>query len=279
MSLTAFLKHLAFVAVVQTFMVVGYVSAQPTISVTSLGVNDDGNLEWSVDMAPDTSLFIDGEGALATELGFEFTGSTLLETSVNDAVWMFELPGFNPFTETITTGIAASDTQAFVSLGSDPVSDAVQLLTFTTLGSATTTVAWGDYEIPFGAGFSGGRISQGGTNFDQIIGIASSESGLGECDPNTLGDVNGSGSVDFADFLILSGSFGVTAASHEEGDIDCSGRVDFADFLVLSENFGQTVAGSAAVPEPTSRWILFVGLLSFLSARCHWTLSSPRLVK
>jgi hypothetical protein len=51
-----------------------------------------------------------------------------------------------------------------------------------------------------------------------------------------LGDIDGSGTVDFADFLILSKNFG-TAES--QGDLDCDGRVGFADFLILSAHFGR----------------------------------------
>ncbi len=87
-----------------------------------------------------------------------------------------------------------------------------------------------------------------------------------ECDPNTLGDIDGSGDVAFADFLILSQNFGQAASDHTTGDIDCSGDVAFADFLVLSQNFGQTVGGAQTVPEPSGLALLglsglFVGLL------------------
>lgn len=64
------------------------------------------------------------------------------------------------------------------------------------------------------------------------------------------GDLDLNGSVEFADFLILSGSFGLVEGSHYGlGDADCENGVDFADFLVLSGNFG-TSAASHVVPEP-----------------------------
>ena len=82
------------------------------------------------------------------------------------------------------------------------------------------------------------------------------------CNPNTLGDIDGSGDVAFADFLILSQNFGQAAADHTTGDIDCSGDVAFADFLVLSQNFGQTVGGAQSVPEPSG--ILLLGLAGLM---------------
>ena len=89
---------------------------------------------------------------------------------------------------------------------------------------------------------------------------------VASCNPNTLGDIDGSGDVAFADFLILSQNFGQAATDHTTGDIDCSGDVAFADFLVLSQNFGQTVGGAETVPEPSTLGLfgisaLFLGCL------------------
>ena len=57
-------------------------------------------------------------------------------------------------------------------------------------------------------------------------------------DPNALdaivGDINEDGSVNFADFLILSDNFGTAS---DQGDLNDDGQVNFADFLLLSENF------------------------------------------
>lgn len=78
------------------------------------------------------------------------------------------------------------------------------------------------------------------------------------CDPTTGGDLDGNGTVEFADFLVLSGNFGQTVNDHTQGDIDCNGAVEFADFLVLSGNFGQSPAGAVAVPEPCGMALLAV---------------------
>ena len=71
------------------------------------------------------------------------------------------------------------------------------------------------------------------------------------CNADSQGDINGSGNVDFADFLILSANFGQMVDSQASGDIDCDGTVAFADFLILSANFGQAI-GAEAVPEPAT---------------------------
>ena len=62
------------------------------------------------------------------------------------------------------------------------------------------------------------------------------------------GDSDLNGSVEFADFLVLSTNFG-TNGHYGQGDFDCSGLIDFGDFLAISTNFGRT-AEAAAVPEP-----------------------------
>jgi hypothetical protein len=49
-------------------------------------------------------------------------------------------------------------------------------------------------------------------------------------------DFDGSGAVDFSDFLGFADAFGKASGTY---DIDQSGTVDFADFLVFVENFGR----------------------------------------
>lgn len=54
------------------------------------------------------------------------------------------------------------------------------------------------------------------------------------------GDIDGDGSVTFADFLVLSSNFGQTTEQGTGvGDIDGNGTVGFSDFLLLSANFGR----------------------------------------
>lgn len=80
------------------------------------------------------------------------------------------------------------------------------------------------------------------------------------------GDTDFDGSVEFADFLVLSGNFGLADQLWSDGDFDCNARVEFADFLSLSGNFGKT-ANAAAVPEPTGLLSLLVGLLLVAAQR------------
>ncbi len=75
------------------------------------------------------------------------------------------------------------------------------------------------------------------------------------------GDIDGNGTVEFADFLALSSTFGDVADPAGSGaDIDGNGAVDFADFLILSTNFGQSAAASS-VPEPSGFALLGIASL------------------
>jgi hypothetical protein len=53
-----------------------------------------------------------------------------------------------------------------------------------------------------------------------------------------LGDLDGDGTVAFADFLMLADNIGKESAT---GDLDGDGVVAFVDFLILSNNFGNTL--------------------------------------
>ena len=88
------------------------------------------------------------------------------------------------------------------------------------------------------------------------------------CDPNSGGDLDGNGTVEFADFLALSANFGNAVDDHTGGDIDCNGTVEFADFLALSANFGNSVGAEASsVPEPTGLSLLAVASLAIGALR------------
>lgn len=54
-----------------------------------------------------------------------------------------------------------------------------------------------------------------------------------------VGDTNGDGEVEFADFSLLAAAFGKTGASWSDGDFDSDGVVSFNDFVLLTQNFGQ----------------------------------------
>ena len=110
--------------------------------------------------------------------------------------------------------------------------------------------------IAMGAGATGRQGAFDVDFFSWAPGVHAPELAIvgGGCMPvnDLLGDLDGSGDVAFADFLVLSSNFGSATTNYEDGDIDCSGDVAFADFLTLSQNFGATLGAEAqSVPEPS----------------------------
>jgi hypothetical protein len=59
--------------------------------------------------------------------------------------------------------------------------------------------------------------------------------------PNTGGDLNGDGLVNAADFVILSGDLGCVGVPPCPGDTNGDGDTNAADFVILAGNFGASV--------------------------------------
>ncbi|MDP6777776.1 MAG: EF-hand domain-containing protein, partial [Candidatus Latescibacteria bacterium] len=73
-------------------------------------------------------------------------------------------------------------------------------------------------------------------------------------------DFDGSGKVDFQDFVVFARGFG--SASADPGfdarlDLDGSGKVDFQDFVIFAGNFGKSVG-------ETSRTFVYISDLDIL---------------
>ena len=58
---------------------------------------------------------------------------------------------------------------------------------------------------------------------------------------NLIGDIDGDGDVDPADFYIFSGAYGTSPPSDPRCDLDMDGDVDPADFYIFSGNYGKSV--------------------------------------
>ena len=83
-----------------------------------------------------------------------------------------------------------------------------------------------------------------------------------------VGDLNNNGTVEFRDFLVLAGNFGLEVDTYGEGDINCNGTVDFEDFLRLGGTFGQSRPETArAVPEPSAVGVFAFSLLAIAESR------------
>ena len=171
-----------------------------------------------------------------------------------------------------------------VALGELNLSDSHVFQNGTIIGLGSIFTPGSDQDLTFEFGTVDGRVNVGTVEYGTLeVAVAGDDcNGDGTVDvldadctadiesfltANGLiaGDLDGNGSVEFADFLRLSGNFG-QSATYTQGDIDKNGTVEFGDFLTLSTNFGQT-SETSAVPEPTALWMLGLAAGMFLVAR------------
>ena len=83
--------------------------------------------------------------------------------------------------------------------------------------------------------------------------------------PFLLGDYNMNGSVDAADFTVWRDTLGST--NNLTADGNNNGVVDLADYDVWVDNFGRTADLVRNIPEPTSRLLCLLALLTLLAKR------------
>jgi hypothetical protein len=159
------------------------------------------------------------------------------------------------------------------------------------LGSIFTPGSALDVALEFAT--IGGELRSGTVEYASLVGDPSDCNGDGlvdisdaNCTPaNQLdaflmdqgfikGDADGSGEVQFPDFVILANNFG-NPGQYTDGDFDKDGLVQFPDFVILADNFGQSAGAAAAVPEPSTALLGLVGLMG-LVARYRWWARSFR---
>ena len=82
-----------------------------------------------------------------------------------------------------------------------------------------------------------------------------------------LGDYNGNGEVDAADYTVWADNFGSTTLLDADGNGD--GMVDAADYTIWADNFGTGAAQAQGlvIPEPGTLGLLGVGLWGLVSRR------------
>jgi hypothetical protein len=203
-----------------------------------------GNQQWNVLLRPDSV------SAAALEIGFQFSGGSILQLNPNLAVFDDLNPGQNPFTGGVSTGIsihnvnAGSANAAFASLGGvvPSLSDTL-VLSLVTNGPGTLSLG-GQNHNGF---FTGARVWQGAVPTNALVAnlqVTGRES-----------DFNADNRVDGADFLIWQRGLGRnTLALRADGDANSDGAVNAMDLAIWRGQFGNaaSVPASAAVPEAGS---------------------------
>jgi hypothetical protein len=205
-------------------------TAAPTLSVVDGGLLS-GNRQWIVRITPDAALIANGHGGVATELGIEITGSTLLGATKNAVQWPYDLPGITPPTYPSLPpggGMAISGNKLFASFGNDLFNAAtpVQLMQISTLGSGSTTLLWGEYTVPNRV--KGIRIAQGGQLFDGQFGSLT----IG----GILGDFDNDGALDADDIdLMHAAAEGPVTAATMKFDLNNDGNIERSPGAIASD--------------------------------------------
>jgi hypothetical protein len=128
---------------------------------------------------------------------------------------------------------------------------------------AVSALAGNQYRVTFGGnGVSAGSLADGryrlvlnGSQITNATGTPMASS-PGYDFYRLFGDGDGSGVVDFNDFLILQNAFGKTSttAGFASGlDGDSNDVIDFNDFLMLQNQFGKTLPQLASIVTPTTQ--------------------------
>ena len=80
-----------------------------------------------------------------------------------------------------------------------------------------------------------------------------------------IGDADGNGVVDAADYIILKTNMGLgSGATTADGDFDGDGKVDWNDLQLLRDHYGEGSAASGVIPEPATLGLLAVGAIALL---------------
>jgi hypothetical protein len=97
--------------------------------------------------------------------------------------------------------------------------------------------------------------------------------------PATLGDFDGDGDADGADFVTWQTHFPATSdMTAATGDADNDGDVDGADFVVWQTNFSSSLsAGTTSVPEPPAILIAAIATVAVQSRRKRTSMTSQNL--
>ncbi len=245
-------------------------SAQTFFESTDGDASNDANNPTLIDLVVGSTL-VGGTVTMSSEEGgdIDFFTFTIEEGELLTGLFLQDYspadPGFH--------GISAGPT-GIVPIGGD----VAQFLGSQHLGSTTANLLDGlggnpvvgmGFEGPIGPGTYSYIIQQTGattTSYTLDFRVTGAAVSCVIPEDGVAGDFDGNGTVEFADFLVLSSNFGAEVDTYGEGDVNCDGQVAFDDFLVLSSTFGQSAA-AASVPEPNSAFLLLFGLVAIAKRR------------
>ena len=237
-----------------------HAQAVPTLQITNVGLDFNGNWIWNVGVTPDTAFFSNNPpngtgGSIAVELGLTASGKPAGTNfvSATPAVITANVQSLNPGNvifgwETLTdvdpgpgmnlhpVGVQASqiNSQIFAALGTDYFTGggSKPILTVTTRGPSTTTGLTSSLMLSGESIIAQNDPNSTNDTFNFAAGSASRSV--------LAGDSDLSGVADFTDLQIQQVNFNQAGKNWATGDLDGSGTTDIADFQILEQNFNQS---------------------------------------
>ena len=83
-----------------------------------------------------------------------------------------------------------------------------------------------------------------------------------------VGDADGDGDVDAADYITLKTNMGQpSGAELADGDFDGDGDVDWNDLQLLQAHYGESAGASGTIPEPATLGLLAIGAMAVIRRR------------
>ncbi|MEX2172350.1 MAG: PEP-CTERM sorting domain-containing protein [Pirellulales bacterium] len=277
-------KNLASVAVCALLASPAW--AVPSLQITNMGLNGNGDWVWNVSVTPETAFFIDNPpngvgGSIAVELGLTASGGAGLlvgspsTTTANiensnpgNVIFSWEtltdvqdpLPPDAPNMKPVGLQDSVANDQIFAALGSTYFTSggAKHIITVTTDGPSTAALT-SSLALHDSSLIAQNDPSTTDDTYDFPAGGSATRTAF-------PGDADLSGTTNFNDYQSLENNFGQPGI-WTTGDFDGNGITNFNDYQVIENNFGQSggsntplnsvpsgagAGGSAAVPEPAS---------------------------
>jgi hypothetical protein len=294
-------KNLASIAVCA--MLASPALAVPSLQITNVGLNANGDWVWNVAVTPETGFFVDNPpngvgGSVAVELGLTASGGAGLLAGAGNAPTLTANAGTTISGANANPGnsIFGWEVEVDVDPGAEVNMQAVGVQTnvptdeiFAAIGSIYFTSGGSKHimtVITDGPSTTGSLTGSLALHGDSII--AQNRPGTDDTDDFAAGsatrtakasDANLDGAVNGLDLTIMSNNFGLSGRHWGLADFNGDGSTNGLDLTIMSNNFGQSggsntplnsvptgggAGGGATVPEPASLALAGLAVLAGL---------------
>lgn len=242
------------------------ITVDPASVVTFLGTYTGGSVTGAgtqIYRAPGSFATVEGGGTTYVEPGASLTATHVLSSTLNvQGSTAIAANGSNAGTSRLNALNISGSTNAWTSqlnlTNNALVVDYTGASPLATIGNQIKSGYNGGAWNGNGITTSLGNAGRYGLGYGEASAIPTAAGGTfaGQAVDNTsalvkytyFGDANLDGSVDAADFVLLSNNFGRSGANWTQADFNYDGTTNAADFVLLSNNFGSGPSGLGMTP-------------------------------